>query len=100
MKFKPVLTIFLLILLVSIVGCGSVIKQQYAETFQLIDNETGKPLAYYPYKLKTESGKIVDGRTDANGYTKKIESDKLERVYLVDEEKIDQLEEVTKTETK
>lgn len=58
---------------------------QYDEMIQFIDNATGKPLVDYPYKLKTESGKIVKGRTDADGCTIRIFTDKPERIYFTDE---------------
>ncbi len=59
---------------------------KHDERFQLTDQITGEPLADYPYKLKTESGMIIEGRTDANGYTQRIKSANNQKVYLVEED--------------
>ena len=61
-------------------------EPQYDEKFQLIDANTGEPHADYQYKLKTESGTIIEGRTDAKGYTQRIQTDKKGKIYFVMEE--------------
>jgi type VI secretion system secreted protein VgrG len=58
-------------------------KPQYADRFQLVDLRTGKPLADYPYKLQSESGIIIEGRTDSGGYTNKIESATRDKVSIL-----------------
>lgn len=58
---------------------------QYDEMIQFVDKETGEPLVDYPYKLKTENGKVFEGRTDSDGCTIRMTSDKPEAIYLVEE---------------
>jgi type VI secretion system secreted protein VgrG len=58
-------------------------KPQYDDRFQLVDLRTGKPLADYPYKLQSESGIIIEGRTDSGGYTNKIESATRDKVSIL-----------------
>lgn len=59
---------------------------QYDEMFRLVDETTGEPLADFEYKLKTESGEIIKGRTDSNGYTIRITRKSPEKIYLSEEE--------------
>jgi len=44
---------------------------QLDEHFVLSDSDTGLPLANRPYKLKTASGKVIEGVTDEHGKTKR-----------------------------
>lgn len=57
---------------------------KYDEMFRLVDDVTGEPLVDFEYRLKTESGEIIKGRTDSNGYTMRITRDKPEKIYLVE----------------
>jgi uncharacterized Zn-binding protein involved in type VI secretion len=41
----------------------------FNEKFQLLDEDTGKPLANVEYAILRESGDIEDGRTDEDGHT-------------------------------
>jgi uncharacterized protein (DUF2345 family) len=43
--------------------------------FLLTDDYTGKPLADVPYEIVTAEGDKIEGRTDAQGRTKKISDD-------------------------
>jgi uncharacterized Zn-binding protein involved in type VI secretion len=61
---------------------GDLVGGEYDDRFQLVDEITGELLVDYPYRLETESGIVLEGRTDGNGYTKKISSDKEEQVYI------------------
>lgn len=47
------------------------IPSQFDEHFVLSDSDTGLPLAGRPYKLKTASGKVIEGVTDEQGKTKR-----------------------------
>jgi hypothetical protein len=61
---------------------GDMVGGEYDDRFQLVDEVTGELLVDYPYRLETESGIVLEGRTDSNGYTKKISSEKEEYVYI------------------
>ncbi|WP_322047407.1 hypothetical protein [Paraburkholderia sp. J67] len=43
--------------------------------FTLTDQYTGKPLADVPYEIVTAEGEKLEGRTDAQGRTRKISDD-------------------------
>lgn len=58
---------------------------QHDEKFQFVD-VNGEPVANYQYKLKTENGKIIEGVTDTNGWTTRIETEKNEAIHFADEE--------------
>lgn len=64
----------------SLGGGKSVLSQTSADTpyrgrFQLLDDASRQPLAGHPYTVKAADGRIVQGRTDASGYTDWLESD-------------------------
>lgn len=44
----------------------------YDQHFLLKDKRTGRPLHDVPYRIVTDEGGEIEGRTDANGYTEKI----------------------------
>ncbi|WP_080405622.1 PAAR domain-containing protein [Burkholderia ubonensis] len=44
----------------------------YDQHFQLKDKHTGRPLQDMPYRIVTDDGEEIEGRTDANGNTEKI----------------------------
>lgn len=48
------------------------LPNQLDEHFVLSDSDTGLPLANRPYKLKTASGKVIEGVTDEDGKTKRV----------------------------
>lgn len=55
---------------------------QFDEYFILSHSVTGEPLAEHPYRIETESGKVLTGVTDANGKTQRVTSSKAESVSL------------------
>jgi hypothetical protein len=55
-----------------IVGDGTSIAPKlhsFDETFILVDAESGKPLADYPYEIRREDGTTARGMTDSEGRT-------------------------------
>jgi len=58
---------------------------EFNDRFQLVD-EAGSPLADHPYRLEMEGGSVIEGRTDANGYTQMVKSKKNEAVSILVEE--------------
>ncbi|AYQ89205.1 PAAR domain-containing protein [Burkholderia gladioli] len=42
--------------------------------FLVIDDDTGEPIANYPYIVSSSDGQIINGATDANGYTDWLDS--------------------------
>lgn len=44
-------------------------EQTFDDRFLLIDDTTGKPLAFVEYAIERESGKVEYGKTDAQGAT-------------------------------
>lgn len=44
----------------------------YDQRFHLKNPRTGQPLRDMPYRIVTESGGKIDGRTDAQGYTQRV----------------------------
>ncbi|MCA8036724.1 PAAR domain-containing protein [Burkholderia arboris] len=63
-------------------GGRSVMAQQasadqfgpYRGRFQVIDEDTGKPVANHPYTVTGSDGSTITGTTDANGYTNWLET--------------------------
>ncbi|MET3383053.1 PAAR domain-containing protein [Variovorax paradoxus] len=51
---------------------GPAPKLPHDEQFVLLDMKTAKPLANVAYQIKTESGEIISGLTDAEGKTQRI----------------------------
>jgi uncharacterized Zn-binding protein involved in type VI secretion len=62
-----------------LVSCGAKLigsstignSNQYDEQIVAVD-DTGNPIAFYPYFIKTEDGKTYTGRTDEEGRTLRI----------------------------
>jgi type VI secretion system secreted protein VgrG len=46
--------------------------EDYDQHFELVDEETGKPLANVKYRLTASTGEILEGISDKNGFTEKI----------------------------
>jgi uncharacterized Zn-binding protein involved in type VI secretion len=46
--------------------------QSYDERFQIVDEDTGEPLASYPYYIETAAGTVYSGETDEEGYTPRL----------------------------
>jgi len=63
-----------------------ILSGQFDEHFVILDAATGAPLAGQRYRLETESRKVIEGMTDANGKTERITSSQAESVTLVLEE--------------
>lgn len=61
-------------------------SSHYEETIQFVEESTGEPMADYPYKLELESGRIIEGRTNENGCTVKIVTEKPETIYVIEQE--------------
>jgi uncharacterized Zn-binding protein involved in type VI secretion len=43
--------------------------------FQVLDEETGRPIPNHPYTVKGDNGRVISGTTDENGYTDWLETD-------------------------
>jgi len=60
--------------------------QNYAiphdEQFLLRDSASGEPLANIQYRIKTASGRVIDGMTDGNGRTQRIRTDSAEQLVF------------------
>ncbi|MBR7943502.1 hypothetical protein [Burkholderia cenocepacia] len=48
------------------------IHTEHDEQFFLCDTNTGRPLAHVKYRIRTASGKVFCGATDATGHTSRI----------------------------
>jgi type VI secretion system secreted protein VgrG len=56
----------------------------YDQQFQVVDEETGKPLANINYKIEVGDGRIISGMTDQDGHTERVQTgDKPERLKLI-----------------
>ena len=53
-------------------GFGDWVGVKHDEQFTLRDQRSGKPLARVRYRVKTASGQVVSGITDANGATQRV----------------------------
>lgn len=47
-------------------------QEPFNDAFQLVDEQTGEPLANFEYAINRADGKIVYGITDGSGFTQKI----------------------------
>jgi len=47
----------------------------YDQRFQVTNPRTGQPLRDMPYRIVTDDGGELEGRTDAQGYTERVTSD-------------------------
>nr|WP_254696218.1 PAAR domain-containing protein [Lysobacter enzymogenes] len=54
----------------------------YDQHFLLVDEAGGEPLKDWPYLIELPSGKKIEGRTDAEGKTRKISSQEAELATL------------------
>ncbi|KVT95535.1 hypothetical protein WK59_28775 [Burkholderia ubonensis] len=52
------------------------------EQYVLSDVDTGEPLARVRYRIRTASGQVFDGVTDAAGYTQRITTTDAESLHL------------------
>ncbi|WP_175991760.1 PAAR domain-containing protein [Burkholderia stagnalis] len=52
------------------------------EQFALHDADSGQPLANIHYRIRTSSGRIFNGVTDATGHTQRITTTDAESLYL------------------
>ncbi|WP_080420441.1 hypothetical protein [Burkholderia ubonensis] len=52
------------------------------EQYVLSDVDTGEPLARVRYRIRTASGQVFDGVTDATGYTQRITTTDAESLHL------------------
>ena len=50
-------------------------RQTYDQRFQVTNPRTGQPLRDMPYRIVTDDGGELEGRTDAQGYTERVTSD-------------------------
>ena len=62
----------------SIGGGKSVLSQASTDTshrgrFQVLDDVTRKPIAGHPYTVTSADGRVLQGKTDANGFTDWLE---------------------------
>ncbi|MBB2926963.1 hypothetical protein [Paraburkholderia silvatlantica] len=51
---------------------SSATQRDYDQCFHLSNPRTGQPLRDMPYRIITDDGDEIDGRTDARGYTQRI----------------------------
>lgn len=47
-------------------------QEPFNDAFQLVDEQTGEPLANFEYAIHRADGKIVYGITDGSGFTQKV----------------------------
>ncbi|ASL44689.1 hypothetical protein bAD24_I14485 [Burkholderia sp. AD24] len=47
----------------------------YRGRFQVVDENTGKPIPNHPYSLHASDGTVISGQTDSSGYTQWHEAD-------------------------
>lgn len=66
------------------VGAGRTVISQLAEEatagsqrgrFQILDDETGRPIPNHPYTVRSGNGQTIKGKTDENGYTDWLRTD-------------------------
>ena len=50
--------------------------------FQLVDDHTREPIANHPYRVTSADGQMIQGTTDANGYTAWLESHRAASLFL------------------
>lgn len=67
----------------SVGGSKSIVAEQaspdggsYRGRFRLIDDDTRAPVANHPYTVQSADGKTVSGKTDANGFTNWLDSER------------------------
>lgn len=58
----------------------------FSEYFIVRNQDTNKPMAFYPYQIKRQSGELVQGVTDEKGRTKEIASMQSEKITFMAEE--------------
>ncbi|AOA58291.1 PAAR domain-containing protein [Acinetobacter larvae] len=56
----------------------------YSDKYQLLDESTSEPLINQHYKIYRESGDIIEGKTDNNGYTQNILNDNNAEVVTIE----------------
>ena len=54
----------------------------YNEAFVVRDEKTQLPLSHVPYRIESESGVTLEGRTDAEGRTERLFTPKKEKLTL------------------
>lgn len=66
------------------VGAGTSVISQLADgkeagpqrgRFQVLDDETGRPIPNHPYTVRSDNGQTIKGQTDDNGYTEWLKTD-------------------------
>ncbi|NTX32682.1 hypothetical protein HT746_37210 [Burkholderia pyrrocinia] len=57
-------------------------RTEHDEQFVLRDADTGRPLARLQYRIRTASGKVFSGVTDATGHTQRVTTTNTESLYL------------------
>ena len=45
----------------------------YSGAFRAIDESSGKPVADLPYRIELSDGRVLRGKTDADGYTQRVD---------------------------
>ena len=58
----------------------------FSEYFIVRNQDTNKPMAFYPYQIKRQSGELVQGETDEKGHTKEIAGMQSEKITFMAEE--------------
>jgi uncharacterized protein (DUF2345 family) len=54
----------------------------YDEGFIVTDALTGKPIPNFGYRIATEGGQVIRGKTDANGATQVVSASALEQLRI------------------
>ncbi|WP_232430781.1 hypothetical protein [Burkholderia ubonensis] len=57
-------------------------RVEHDEQYVLRDADTGRPLARVQYRIRTASGKVFSGVTDATGHTQRVTTNSIESLYL------------------
>ena len=56
----------------------------FDERFQVTDSQSGQPLAFYRYRIETDSGEVLaSGFTDADGHTTRVHSSKGQALRVI-----------------
>ncbi len=50
------------------------LKRPTVGAFGVLDDATRQPVANHPYTVRAADGRVIEGKTDANGFTEWLES--------------------------
>jgi uncharacterized protein (DUF2345 family) len=56
----------------------------FDERFQVTDEQTGQPLAFYRYRVENDAGEVLaSGWTDAEGHTARVHTSKGQTLRVI-----------------